>query len=477
MAREKILMVDDDEMNLTVAELVLAELGYAVTTAADGDTAIRLLLASRFDLLLLSSTLNYNKGLDTLTRIREISEIRNIRTILLTESVRRTDMTEALRLGVLKFLDKPLMPETLIAGVKEVLLVGKKDSILAVDDDEMNLFGIRELFGIRYDVRCASSGADALEEIRKSRPDLVLLDFHMPGMDGLEVLQRLRDIEGCENLPVVFLTSDTDADTEAVLFRAGAMDFIAKPFVVQVAMQRLRRILDLKHLQDSLHEEVERKTAAIRESNQKLKSLSNQIIRALTKAVDAKDHYTNGHSDRVAEYAREIARRMGKNPSETAEIYNIALLHDIGKIGVPTALINKPARLTDPEYELIKSHAMKGYEILRNISEMPALSIGARWHHERYDGSGYPDGKSGEDIPEVARIICVADCYDAMSSDRSYRTALPQSLIREEFLQNKGSQFDPRIADIMVQMIDEDKDYEMTGSKKIEAAGASMKED
>jgi len=181
--------------------------------------------------------------------------------------------------------------------------------------------------------------------------------------------------------------------------------------------------------------------------------------------VDAKDHYTNGHSERVAAYSKEIARRMGKSEAEVTEIYNVALLHDVGKIGISDAIINKPSKLTDEEYNTIKSHAIKGYEILKAISEMPSLSIGARWHHERYNGTGYPDGKAGEDIPEIARIICTADAYDAMTSDRSYRKALPQYIVREEIQQGKGTQFDPKIADIMLQMIDEDKKYHMKGIK------------
>ncbi len=137
------------------------------------------------------------------------------------------------------------------------------------------------------------------------------------------------------------------------------------------------------------------------------------------------------------------------------------MLHDVGKIGILDGIINKPGRLTDEEFAVIKSHTTKGAKILENISEMPNLSIGAHWHHERMDGRGYPDGLKGENIPETARIICVADCYDAMSSNRSYRKVLPQEVVRSEIEKGKGTQFDPRIADIMLRMIDEDINYEM----------------
>ena len=461
----KILLVDDNEINLMMTEMVLSEMHYEVTTALSGEEAIELLQNGPYDLMLLDIVMNGLSGIETLARIREMPGISGIRTIFLTSSSHMADMTEAIRLGALDFIRKPALPENLYSAVRQALLVREKDRILAVDDDEMNQIAIEELFGIRYDVHCVSSGAEALSELARERPDLVLLDLHMPDMNGLEVLKRIRDIESCENLPVVFLTADNDANTEAELFTAGAMDFIAKPLVLQVAMQRIRRILELKHLQDSLHDEVNRKTVALQESNQKLNNLSDQIIRALAGAIDANDSYTNGHSARVAEYSRELARRLGKSAAAVAEIYNIAFLHDVGKIGIPSTIINKPGKLTDEEFAIIKSHTMKGYEILKTISEMPELSIGARWHHERYDGTGYPDGKEGKNIPEIARIICVADCYDAMSSDRLYRKALPQHIVRDEIEKNKGTQFDPRIAEVMLQMIDEDKEYKMNGSK------------
>lgn len=466
MKAEKILLVDDDEINLMMTEMVLSEMGYAVTTAQSGEDAIAMLRAAHYDLLLLDVVMYPLTGLETLARIREIPEIKGIRTVFLTASSDRMDMTEAIRLGALDFIRKPALPENLLSTVRRALLIREKETILAVDDDEMSLTAVQALFGIRYTVRCASSGAAALKEIEKEPPDLVLLDLHMPEMDGLEVLHRIRDIEACENLPVVFLTADTSADTEAELFKEGAMDFIGKPFVTQVAMQRIRRILDLKHLQDSLHDEVDRKTKAFQESNQKLNTLSAQIVRALAGAIDAKNPYTSGHSARVAAYAREIAARLGKSPKETAEIYKAAMLHDVGKIGIPSGILNKLGKLTDEEYELVQSHVLKGCAILEPISEMPLLSVGARWHHEKFDGTGYPDGKAGEDIPEIARIICVADCYDAISSDRSYRKALPQSLVRSEIERNKGTHFDPRIAEVMLQMIDEDKDYRMNGRRK-----------
>jgi putative nucleotidyltransferase with HDIG domain len=193
----------------------------------------------------------------------------------------------------------------------------------------------------------------------------------------------------------------------------------------------------------------------------KIENLTYQSLETLASTIDAKDKYTNGHSNRVANYSREIARRMGKDEAEIIAIYFMGLLHDIGKIGIRDDIINKTSRLTDEEFMVIKNHPTIGYNILKNMTEIPNIEYGARWHHERYDGKGYPDGLKGEQIPEYARIICVADSYDAMTSTRSYRAVMPQEKVRNEIENCKGKQFDPIIAQIMIEMIDEDINYTM----------------
>lgn len=195
------------------------------------------------------------------------------------------------------------------------------------------------------------------------------------------------------------------------------------------------------------------------ESNQKIEEMNQKIIRALVRIIDAKDHYTNGHSIRVAEYSKEIARRMKKNEKEQENIYYAGLLHDVGKVRIPSKIINNPGKLTDEESEQIKVHPVTSFHILKDIYDDKSIALGAKFHHERFDGTGYPNGLQGENIPEIARIIGVADTYDAMASNRSYRKALPQEVIRSEIEKGKGTQFDPEIADIMIQMIDEDKSY------------------
>lgn len=197
------------------------------------------------------------------------------------------------------------------------------------------------------------------------------------------------------------------------------------------------------------------------ESRKNVEKLNDTLLRTIARTIDAKDRYTNGHSQRVAKYVAAIAERMGKGREEQQQFYDAALLHDVGKIHIPDAIINKSTRLTEKEFEYIKLHPVAGYCILRDIKQNALIASAAKWHHERYDGNGYPNGLSGKNIPEVARIVGVADAYDAMTSNRSYRKIMPQDQVRSEIENGRGRQFDPEIADIMLEMIDEDKEYKL----------------
>lgn len=223
----------------------------------------------------------------------------------------------------------------------------------------------------------------------------------------------------------------------------------------------MKTLAELDELRKNLQIEVKKQTKKAEDRRKKVERLSEQVILTLAKTIDAKDKYTNGHSERVAAYSKEIAKRMGMSEQEQQEIYHIGLLHDVGKIGISDAIINKPGKLTDEEYLMIKKHPEIGGEILATISELPDISIGAKYHHEKYDGTGYPGQVAGEDIPLLARIIGIADAYDAMTSRRSYRDILPQKVVREEIEKGRGTQFAPECVDVMLQMIDGDTEYRM----------------
>ena len=220
----------------------------------------------------------------------------------------------------------------------------------------------------------------------------------------------------------------------------------------------IQQIYDYRAIRSRLEEEVRKK-------NLENEQMFIHIVKTLAGTIDAKDKYTKGHSSRVADYSREIASRFGYSEAELTNIYIMGLLHDIGKIGIPDSVINKPGKLTDEEFEIIKTHPVLGGGILRNIKEMPELAWCARCHHEKYDGTGYPDGFKGEEIPEQARIVAVADAYDAMTSYRSYRDPMPQAKVKSEIEKGSGTQFDPKFAKIMLEMIEEDKNYDLSEKK------------
>lgn len=202
--------------------------------------------------------------------------------------------------------------------------------------------------------------------------------------------------------------------------------------------------------------------------NKELELLANETFEAIAKAVDVNDPYTAGHSRRVARYSRKIAECMGYSDEELEEIYCAGLIHDVGKLGIDNRIINKPGKLSEEEYSEIKKHPLMGYEILKKISIRGNFAYGAKWHHERMDGKGYPDGLLGDNIPKISKIIAVADAYDAMTSKRAYRDIMPQKKVREQIAKGAGTQFDAEIAAIMLDLIDKDTEYTMKQSPKAE---------
>lgn len=322
--------------------------------------------------------------------------------------------------------------------------------ILVVDDSTTNLKFVESVLKDKYKLILVKSGEQALKYLVKNPVDLVLLDLIMPEMDGFETFEKIKELEFNREVPVVFLTADMDVDSEIKGLDMGAFDFIRKPFVPKVMLNRINHILQLEELNKNLEEKVEEKTVQI-------EMLSFEIIATIASMIEAKDSYTKGHSIRVAEYSAILADALGWSEEEVQNLKYIALLHDIGMVGIPDSVLNKPGRLTDIEYDIIKSHTTIGGDILKDIETIAHVDAGAKYHHERYDAKGYPCGLAGEEIPKIARIICIADAYDAMSSKRSYRDSLLPEAIRRELTEGRGTQFDPDYLDVFVRLLDEGK--------------------
>ena len=334
--------------------------------------------------------------------------------------------------------------------------------ILVVDDSTSNLKLVENALKDYYKLILVKSGQKALQYLSNNHVDLVLLDIMMPEMDGFQTFEHIKALDLNREVPVVFITADVDVKSEIRGLEMGAMDFIRKPFVPAVMLNRINNIMRLDELTKSLEDKVKEKTKQIAQ-------LSFEKISTIASMIEAKDSYTKGHSVRVAEYSSLLAKKLGWKDDDVQNLKYIALLHDIGKVGIPDNVLNKPDKLNEDEINIIRLHTTIGGDILKDIESIADVDSGAKYHHERYDGNGYPCGLQGEHIPEVARIICVADAYDAMNTWRVYRKELPDKTIREELLAGRGSQFDPNILDAFMELLDEgnlDIDFNKVGEDK-----------
>jgi putative two-component system response regulator len=322
------------------------------------------------------------------------------------------------------------------------------DLILVVDDNLLNLKHISRQMADHYRLMLAKSGAQALDICARQKPDLILLDIEMPEMNGFEVLAKLKQNAALSNIPVIFLTANHDIETEVKGLRSGAMDFITRPFEKSILFHRIELHLKYAAYQHQLENTV--------------KELENSIVTSFSEMVECRDPNTGGHVLRTSSYvsllARELYRRKLFEDELSAEMLEIleraAPLHDIGKIGISDVILLKPGRLDDEEFRIMKTHASIGADMLRSIyARTPTQSylkyaiLIAEGHHEKYDGTGYPKGLRGDDIPLCARIMALADVYDALVENRIYRKAMSPAEAYAIILQGKGTHFDPRIVD------------------------------
>jgi putative two-component system response regulator len=343
-----------------------------------------------------------------------------------------------------------------------------KATLLIVDDEPANLSLLTHLLRPDYHVRAANSGENALRvATSEPRPDLILLDVMMPGMDGFTVLERLRLDPATVDIPVIFVTALTDLDDEERGLALGAVDYIAKPIKPALVLARVRTQLEAKHTRDWLKDKN-----AILEAEVSRRMAENELtqrlsIRALAHLAEIRDQETGNHILRTQAYVERMAIALQQHPRFAAFLTprNIDLLaksaplHDIGKVGIPDSILLKPGALTAEEWRVMKTHAKLGsdaIEMAERDIEVPleflvlAKEI-AHWHHEMWDGSGYPDGLAGDAIPISARLMAVADVFDALISQRVYKPALPYNEARDIIMAGRGKHFDPDITDVFAE--------------------------
>ena len=304
--------------------------------------------------------------------------------------------------------------------------------VLVVDDGAAN----RELLqaylaGLDCDVRLAEDGASALEQIKAEPPDLVLLDVQMPGLDGYEVCRRIKATPRGRLLPVVMISALNHTDDRVRALESGADDFMAKPVERVELVARVRTALRLKALYNTLDS-------------------AEQVIFSLAAAVEAKDALTEKHTQRVAESARHLGARLGLPDVALDALYRGGIIHDIGKIGIPDAILLKPGPLDGMETERMRSHVIIGENIVRPLRSASSLLPIIRHHHERFDGSGYPDGLRAREIPRLARIVSVCDAFDALVNDRPYRSRLQIDQALAVLVDGAGHQWDPEVVELFV---------------------------
>jgi putative two-component system response regulator len=322
-------------------------------------------------------------------------------------------------------------------------------TVLIVDDERMGRETLESILdGQGYTLETAENGLEAIEKARRMLPDVILLDVMMPGMTGFEVCSKIRSDDLTAEIPIIFLTALDDRSVKMQGLQSGADDYITKPYDRHELRARLQNITRLNRYRKLL---VERENVV--QEHLKLMSAYDATIMGWSRAMEMRDRETEGHAQRVTELTLHLARAMGMSEEELIHIRRGALLHDMGKLGVPDSVLHKLDALTPEEWEVMRQHPQYAYDMLSPIEYLrPALDI-PYCHHEKWDGSGYPRGLKGEQIPLAARIFSIADVWDALTTDRLYRPAWDKEMGFEYLRSQSGKHFDPQVVELFCRVM------------------------
>ena len=325
-----------------------------------------------------------------------------------------------------------------------------RSRILIVDDETEITAILSDLFAGKYDCTTAGSAEEALRTLAGKEYELVVSDITMPGMSGLDMIPQVKN--DAPNTVVVMISGMQTVESAIDALRLGAFDYVMKPFdlrqveaVVKRALEHQDLIVAKQRYEDHLEELVEQRTAELDQALNSLEDAYRSTLKALTAALETRDLETHGHSERVVTYSMRLGREYGLDSQRTKALEFGSLLHDIGKIGVPDLILRKPAKLTPEEWVVMREHPLHGQQILRGIAFLEGAARVVAQHHEKWDGSGYPLGLSGEEIDVCARIFSVADAFDAITSNRVYRKGKPYHAAAQELDEWSGKQFDPKV--------------------------------
>lgn len=340
--------------------------------------------------------------------------------------------------------------------------------ILVVDDDTANLMLAKKILGGDFRIAAANSGEAAIRYLENNRPDLMLVDINMPDMDGFELFEKMKANPQWRSISVIFLTADKSEETEIRCFHAGAVDFVGKPFLPDILNSRVKRTLELERYRNSLEKMVEEQSQQLTGAFRRISDMQEHVIVGMANLIESRDGSTGKHVKNTQTYVRMIAEEMEHrglfadiiNRNYIERLCKAAPLHDVGKIQVPDSILQKPGKLTDEEYSRMKDHTSCSAaildEIIGDVEEEDYIRLAkdvAMCHHERWDGKGYPGGLSGEQIPLGARIMALADVFDALYEERCYKPAIrPIEKIYGILEEGKGTQFDPVITDVFLSL-------------------------
>jgi putative two-component system response regulator len=330
----------------------------------------------------------------------------------------------------------------------------QKKTVLIVDDESDSIELLAERLHKDYEILIANNGEKALELARRDSyaPHLILLDINMPKMNGYEVCKRLKADDKTKGIPIIFVTILDEPEKEKKGFLLGAADYITKPFNIEIVKARVRTHLELKFYRDDLELQVAKRTEEVESLRREINESQKEIISTLGNVVETKSKETANHVERVSQYVYLLARLAGLDSEEATILKEAAPMHDVGKIGIPESILNKPGPLDPEERRIIKTHARVGYDILSKSQRriFKAAAIVAHQHHERYDGKGYPGGLKGKEINIYGRIAAIVDVFDALATRRCYKPPWTSEEILEEFRTQKGKQFDPDLIDLFL---------------------------
>ncbi len=355
----------------------------------------------------------------------------------------------------------PTLPEAESKTRRGAATAASSGRLLIVDDEVAIGKLVSERLRLEgFDCATCSSAEEALGLLEQREFDLVISDLNMPGMSGLELLKKVRETH--PHLAFMMATGVDDVQVSVRAMKDGAYDYLLKPLHLEAVVASVKRALEksrlereLENYRKHLEEMVDQRTKQLQAAMKRIEQTYDDTLEALGSALDKRDNETAGHSRRVTQYSLEIARLMGLGEEQLKQIARGAYLHDIGKIGTPDAILLKPGKLTPEEKAIMEEHAREGYDLVGRIPFLAASAEIVLTHQERYDGTGYPQGLLGDEIPLGARIFSVADTLDAMTSDRPYRRALPYSVAREEILRESGKQFDPEVVQAFLSIPEE----------------------